>query len=98
MDDSFIFFLLSSAGLQSWTGGRWKEKSEKRRERARVRMSEITPEDWQHRGRGSWMIQTAGTNGFMTVKGISVESDAWVQNRSPPITCHATLSKLLNLI
>ena len=42
------------------TGGRQKEQSERRRERARVRMSEITPEDWQHRGRGNWTTRQQG--------------------------------------
>ena len=58
-------------------GGRWEEQSERGRERTLAVMNYINPEDWQHRGRGNWMTLTAQTNGFMMVKGIPVESDAW---------------------
>lgn len=96
MDDSFILSLHSSQPLQCWSRrmvGRteWEEEGES---------SCGNESDHPWRLAAQWkggLALTAETNCFMRVKGMSVKSDAWVQNQSPPITCHATWSKLVNL-
>lgn len=50
------------------------------------------------RGRGHSMAQTAWTMALWWLRAQPMGSDAWVRITSPPLTWHATLSKLLNLI